>query len=133
MKLFPSAQLLFIKMSNPQPWARLSREFERNPPTEYSIIQTLDLVLETQTPQDIFQVYDHILELFTHGPILPNYLYIIYKHFHQNNIYRMYYPSLYHYYHNHPFADRIFGTLERKAPDLYRAAQFQMDMELVWM
>lgn len=133
MKLFPSAWLLFINMSNHQPWAHLSREFERNPPTEHSIIQTLNLVLDTQTPQRIYQVYNYLLELFTHGPVLPNYLHIIYKHFHQNNVYRINYPSLFRYYHDDPFAARTFETLERKAPDLYRDAILQMVTEQVWM
>ena len=130
---FTSAQFLFIIMSNHQPWARLSREFERNPPTEYSITQALDLLLLIQTPQHVYQTYNYLLELFTHGPILPNYLHIIYKHFHQNNIYRINHSSLFHYYHKHPFANRIFSTLECKALDLYRAAHFQMEMELVWI
>lgn len=81
MTLFPPTQLLF-NMSNHQPWARLLREFERNPPTEHSIIQSLNLVLPTQTPSHRYQIYNYILELFTHGRILPHYLHIIYKHFH---------------------------------------------------
>ena len=133
MKLSPPPQLLFIKMSNHQPWAPLSRVLQRNPPTEQSLIQAVNFVLQGQTPQQTYQIYNYLLELFTHGPILPNYLHIIYKEFHQNNIYRINHASLFHYYHDHPFAARIFSTLECKALDLYRAAHFQMEMEQVWM
>ena len=116
-------------MSNHQPWARLSREFERNPPTERSIIRTLNFIRLSLPSQDVNQIYNHLLELFTHGPILPNYIHIIYNHFHQNDVYRINHLSLLHYYRNHPFATRIFLTLERKAPDLYITALFQMVRE----
>jgi hypothetical protein len=124
---------LFINMASQQPWAHLSREFERNPPMERSINASLDLVLLTQTSRDIYLIYNYLLELFTHGPILPNYIHIIYKHFHQNNIYRICNPSLFHYRWNSRFGNRIFETLEYKAPDLYRDACFQMEMEQVWV
>ena len=120
-------------MSNHQAWASLSRDFERNPPTEHSIVQTLNHVLQLQTSQHVYQFYSYLLELFIHSSILPNYLHIIYKLFHQYNIYRINHVSLFHYLHENPFAARIFETLERKAPDLYRAALFQMDMEQVLM
>jgi len=117
----------------PQPWARLSRYFERTPPTELSITQALDIILLNQTLQYKYEFYNGLLELFTHGPILPNYLRFIYKHFHQNNIYCINHPNLLHYYHNHPYAERIFLTLEHKGFELYRSTQFQMEMEQVWM
>jgi hypothetical protein len=120
-------------MAYPQPWERLSRAFERNPPEEDIINQFLDLFLLFQDPHAIYCTYNYFLELFTHGPILPNYLHIIYKHFHQNNVYGIHHSSLFHYYHTHPFGNRIFRTLEIKAVELYRAAQVQMEMEQIWM
>ena len=120
-------------MTYRQPWASLSRAFEQNPPTEDMINEVFDLVLLFQDPHTIYSTYNYFLELFTHGPILPNYLHIIYKHFHQNNVYRIYHPSLFHFYHTHPFANRVFETLEAKAEELYWAGRFQMEMEQVWM
>ena len=117
-------------MSNHQPWARLSREFERNPPTEHSLNRALNLIRLTQTPRGVYNFYNYLLELFTHGPILPNYLYIVYGDFRRYDIYRIYHPSLVHYYINHPFAERIFSTLEDRAPELYRDARLQMEMEV---
>jgi len=120
-------------MTTFQPWAALSREFERNPPTESSINQSLNLILLSQTPRDIYRIYNHLLELFTHGPILPGYIQIIYKHFHRNDVYRIRYSSLLHYRYRSRFGDRIFSTLQYKAPDLYRDACFQMAMEQILM
>lgn len=118
-------------MPNHQSWAHLSHDFERNSPMEHSIIQILNLILDIQTPQHIYQVYNYLLKLFIHGPILPNYLHIIYKYFHQNNVYRINHLSLFHYFHDNPFVIRIFEILECKAPDLYRDAIFQMIIEQV--
>lgn len=107
-------------MANRQPWAALSRAFELNPSTEGSIDYVLDFVLLTRAPRDIYRVYDYLLELFTQGPVLPNYIHVIYRHFHRNNVYRIRYSSLYDYRWRSRFGERIFSTLERKAPDLYR-------------
>ena len=115
-----------------QPWAPLSREFERNPPSEESIIEILDR-LQTQPSPVVSQVYYYLLELFTHGPVLPRYLPIIFRQFHQRDVYMSDYPSLFDYYQFHPSARRVFETLERHAPELSSSAWFQIEMELDWM
>ena len=115
-----------------QYWAPLSREFERNPPSEESIIQFLDL-LETQPSRVVSQVYYYILELFTHGPILPRYLPIIFRQFDQRNVRGPEYPTLYHYYQYHPSAHRVFETLERHDPDQFSSVWAQIEMEFTWM
>jgi hypothetical protein len=131
---FPPAQILFIIMPNYQPWTRVSRDFQRNPRiARRSIVQVLELVLRSHSLRRIYKIYNHILELFTHGPVLPNCLHVIYEHFHRNNVYRIRYTSLFAYYHFDRFAPRIFETLARKAPQLYRAAVSQMVMETVRM
>jgi hypothetical protein len=80
-------------MSNVQPCAH-SREFEQGSTTVDSINYTLYILVRSQISHVTFRAYDYHLELFTHGPILPYYIHIIYRHFQQNDIYGIYYQSL---------------------------------------
>src|SRR5438552_13860938 len=57
----PLARTLFITISHFQPWALLSRKFERSHPTEDSLNQALDLLLHGQKFQNIYITYNYLL------------------------------------------------------------------------